>query len=158
MVSLWPWILIKRDIYWSWIISTISIHCHSNPVFVTPRVNHMILWMDIYDGQTYGLKTMGGIWKNMDVVTVEYGIFTHTFHLKIWLFRFITGITFRWDCVLWHIVIIMVWIILWNKLRIYRVPPDPFKCSCWGFVSLWQSFMMIWMLLSNKYYSVSHRK
>ena len=54
-----------------------------------------------------------GVWK-----------FYQTFHLKMWFFEFITGVNFRWDYVLWHIVALMSWIGICTKLKIYRVPPD----------------------------------
>ena len=47
---------------------------------------------DLYDGQTCDLNTRVDIWMSIDVVQDEYGSFAHTFHLKMWLFQFITGI------------------------------------------------------------------
>ena len=88
---------------------------------------------DLYDGQPYEPKTRVDIWTGMDVVPVEYGTFTHTFHLTMWLFQFITGMNFKWDYVPCRIIAILVWIGLWTKLRIYRVPPDPFIWSFQGF-------------------------
>ena len=34
------------------------------------------------------------------MVPVEYGTFAQTFHLTMWFFQFITGITFKWDYVI----------------------------------------------------------
>ena len=48
------------------------------------------------------------IWMRMDVVQLDYGIFAQTFHLTIWFFHFITGITFKWDYVLWHIIALQI--------------------------------------------------
>ena len=78
---------------------------------------------DLYVGRTYGLKTRVDIWTSIYVVPVEYVIF-------------ITRINFIWDFVLWIIVALLFWIDLWTKLRIYRVPPGPFKWSCQGFFSV----------------------
>ena len=57
-------------------------------------------------------------WTRMDVVPVEYGTFAQTFQLAMWFFQFITGITFKWDYVIVRSVAMLVWIGLWNKLRI----------------------------------------
>ena len=111
---------------------------------------------DIYDGQTYDLKTRVDIWTRIDVVPVEYGTFSQTFHLTIWFFQFITGITFKWYYVIGRGVALMVWISLWIKLRIYRVPPDPFRWSCRGFGFLWKVFMLNWMPWTNNDFTVSH--
>ena len=103
---------------------TNSIQCHNNPVLVPPRKPPDPV-KDLYDGQIYDLKTRVFIWTRMDAVPVEYGKFAQTFHLTIWFFQFITGITFKWDYVIVQSVALLIWIGLWNKLRIYRVPPDP---------------------------------
>ena len=66
----------------------------------------------------------------MDVVPVEYGKFTHTFHLKMWFFQFITGITFKWYYVMWRIIALLVWIGLWIKPSINRVPPYQVRWYC----------------------------
>ena len=50
--------------------------------------------------------------------------------------QFITGINIKWDYVLLRIIALLVWIGLWNKLRIYILPPDPVIWSCWGFAYL----------------------
>ena len=60
--------------------------------------------MDIYGIKIYDLKTRVDVLTRMDVVTVEYGIFYQTFQLKMWFFKCITGIIFRWDYVMWWIV------------------------------------------------------
>ena len=51
----------------------------------------------------------------MDVVPIEYGTFTQTINLTIWDFQFITGITFKWDYVMWRTIALLVWIGLWIK-------------------------------------------
>ena len=79
---------------------------------------------DLYNGKTYDLKTRVDTWTRVDVVPVEYGTFAQTFHLKMCLIKFINGITFKWDYVLWRIIDLLVWMSLWAKLGIYRVPPD----------------------------------
>ena len=109
-----------------------SIQCHNNTVLVTPRKPPDPV-KDIYEGHTYELQTRVDIWTRMDVVPVEYGTFYQTFHLPMWFFRFINGITFKWYYVLWLITALLVCICIWNKLRIYRVPPYPVRCSCQGF-------------------------
>ena len=65
---------------------------------------------DLYDGQTYDLKTRVDIWTRMDMVPVEYGKFSKTVHLTMWLFKFITGIAFKWYYVLWCIIDLLLWI------------------------------------------------
>ena len=98
---------------------------------VPPRKppNHV---KNIYDSQTYELKTRVGIWTRMDIFPVEYGKFTQKFHLTMRFFQFIDGINFKWDYVSGSSVALLVWIGLWTKLRIYRVPPDPVIWSCRG--------------------------
>ena len=113
---------------------------------------------DIYDGQTYDLKTRVDIWMRMDIVPVEYGTFAHTFHLTMWFVQFITGIAFKWYYVIGRSVALLVWIGLWTKLRIYRVPPDPVRWSCRGFGFLWRAFILNWILWTNNGFKVSHRK
>ena len=80
---------------------------------------------DLYDGQTDDLKTRVDIWTRMDVVPAEYGTFAQTFHLTMWFFQFIYGITFKWDYLIGLSVALLVWIGIWTKLRVYIVPPDP---------------------------------
>ena len=73
----------------------------------------------------------------------------------VWLFRFITYITFKWDYVLWCTISLMVWIGLCDKLRIHRVHPDPVRWSCKGFGYLWQAFMISWMIWYKNYLEAS---
>ena len=113
---------------------------------------------DIYDGQTYDLRTRVDIWTSMDVVSVEYGTFSNIFNLTMWLFEFINGIAFKWYYMMWCIIDLLVWIGLWNKLIICRVSPEPVRWSCQGFGFLWQAFRMNWMLLTKNDHKVSHRK
>ena len=94
----------------------------------------------------------------MDVVPVEYGTFAHTFHLKMWFFKFITGITFKWDYVTGSSVALLVWIGLWIKLIIYRVPPDPFRWYCRGFGFLWWAYILNWVLWTKNDFKLYHRK
>ena len=54
---------------------TSSSQCHNNPVLVPPCKPPGTV-KDLYDGQTYDLKTRVDIWTRMDVVPVEYGTFT----------------------------------------------------------------------------------
>ena len=131
-MTMWPWISIERESCWKWILRTTSIQYHNNPVLVPPRKPPDTV-KDLYNGQTYELKTKVDIWTRIDVVPVEYVTFAQTFHLAIWFFQFITGITFKWDYVIGRSVALLVWIGLWIKLRIYRVPPDPVRWSCRGF-------------------------
>ena len=92
------------------------------------------------------------------MVTVEYGKFAQIFHLVTWFFEFITGITFKWDYAMWRIITLMAWISLLIKLRIYKVPPDPFRCSCQSFGFLWRPLILICMLLSKNCIKLYHRK
>ena len=75
---------------------TSSIQCHNKPVLVPPRKTPNSV-KDIYDGQTYYMKTRVYVWTWMDVAPVEYGTLAQKFHLTMWFFQFITGITFKWD-------------------------------------------------------------
>ena len=113
---------------------------------------------DIYDGQIYELKTRVDIWTRTDVVPVEYRTFTQTFHLTMWFFQFITGITSKWDYVIGRSVALLIWIGLCTKLRIYRVPLDPVIWSCRGFGFIWRAFMLNWMLWDKNDFKVSQRK
>ena len=56
----------------------------------------------------------------MDVVPVEYGTFAHRFHLTMLFFQFITGITFKWEYLFGRSVVLLVWIGIWNKLKIHK--------------------------------------
>ena len=118
MMSMWPWISLERESCWRWSLRTSSIQCHNNPVLIPPRKPPYPV-KDLYDGQTYDLKTRVDIlvWKRMDVVLLEYGELSQTFHLTRWFFQFITGINFKWDYVIGRSVALLVWIGLWTKLR-----------------------------------------
>ena len=135
-MSVWPWILLERESCWICILSTSSTQCHNNPVLVPPRKppDHV---RDIYDDRTYDLEKIVDIWTRMDVVPVEYGTFAQTFHLMMWFFQFSTGITFKWDYVIWKIIALLLLIGLWTKLRIYRVLPAPVRWSCRGSIFQW---------------------
>ena len=126
IMFMWPWISLERESYWIWSLRTSSSQFHNNPVLVPPckPPNHV---KDLYEGHTYDLKTRVDIWTRMDVVPVEYGTFTQKFHLTMWFFQFITETSFKWDCVIRRSVALLVWIVLWTKFRIYRVPPDPVR-------------------------------
>ena len=94
----------------------------------------------------------------MDVVPVDYGISSQIFHLTMWSFQFITGVNFMWYYVLFWFLVLLVCVVICIKLRIYGLPLDTVKCYCLGCGYIWQAFIMMWMLISNKYLSVSHRK
>ena len=134
MMSRWPWISHERDSCWIWSLRSSSSQCHNNPVLVSPSKPTDNV-KDLYDGQTYDLKTRVDIWTRMDLVPVEYGTFTQKFHLTIWFFQLITGINFKWDYVIGRSFALLLWIGIWTKLRIYRVPTDPDRwyCRCFGF-------------------------
>ena len=111
---------------------TRSSQCHNNPVLVPPRKPPDPV-KDLYDSHIYDLKTRVGIWTRMDMVPVEYGTFAQIFHLTTWFFKFINGITFKWDYVIRRSVSLLIWIGIWNKLKIHRVTTDPVRWSCRGF-------------------------
>ena len=157
IMAVWTWILLEKEISWSWSLRKISNQCRSNLISVPPRKPPDPM-NGIYGGQTYYSRTRVDTWTRMDVVPVEYGTFAQNFHLMIWFFRFITGINFKWDYVMWQIIDMLACIDIWTKMRIYIVPLDPFRWSCQGFGSLWRSLMMSWMLLSKNYLKVYHRK
>ena len=73
---------------------TIYSEYHNNPVLVPPCKPPDPV-KDLYDGQIYDLKKRVDIWTRMDIVPVEYGTFAQIFHLKMFFFQFITGITFK---------------------------------------------------------------
>ena len=155
MMSMWPWIQIERESCCRWILRTSSSQCHNNPVMVPPHKPPDPV-KDLYDGQTCDLKTRVDIWTRMYVVPVQYGTFSQTFHLTMWFFQFITGITFKWYYVIWSSISLLVCIFLWNKLKIYIVPPDPVRWYCRGFVFLWQVFMLNWMICTKNDFKLSH--
>ena len=131
-MSMWPWISLERESFWRWSPRKSSSQCHNNPVLV-PLHKPPDPVKDLYGSNTYDLKT-------------RVDIFAQKFDLTMWFFQFITGITFKWYYAIRWIVALLVWIGLWNKLRIYRVPPDPVRWSCRSFGFLWQLFMLNWML------------
>ena len=59
---------------------------------------------------------------------------------------------------MWHIIALLVWIGLWTKLIIHRLPPDPVRWSCQCFGFLWQAFILNWMLWTKNYLKAYHRK
>ena len=61
------------------------------------------------------------------MVPVEYGMFSLSVYLTMWLFKYITGMVFRGYYVLWSIVYMLVCIDIWQKLRIYMVNAYPVK-------------------------------
>ena len=131
----WTWLQIERESYCSCSMRKISKQCHINRVLVTPyKPPDPVKYL--YDGQTYELKTRVDIWAGVDVVPVEYVTFAQTFHFTMWLFTFINGITSKWYYFLCSIVYLLVWIGIWTKLMIYRVPPYPVRWYCRGFVYL----------------------
>ena len=89
-------------------MSTISKHGHNNPVMVPSRKPPDTV-KEIYDSQTYDLKTKMYMWTSMDVVPVEYETFAQTFHLIVWFFQFITWINFKWDHVIGCSVVVCSW-------------------------------------------------
>ena len=86
---------------------TRSNQCHNNLVLV-PHTKPTDPVKDIYDGQIYDLKTRVDIWTSMDMVPVEYGTFSWLFHFMRWFFKFITGVTFKWDYLLCQIISLLV--------------------------------------------------
>ena len=156
-MAMCPWIYLEREICCRWSLSTSSIQCHNNP-FLVPHLKPPDPVKDLYDCQTYGLKTRLDICTKMDIVPVDYGAFDNTLHLTMWLFHFITGINFNWDYVIGFSVALLVWIGIWAKLIIYRIPPYPVRWSCRGFGFIWQAFMFNWMIWTKNDSKVSHRK
>ena len=148
MMLMWPCIYIERESCWIWSLGTSSSQYHNNPVLVTPRKPSNPV-KDLYDGQTYDLKTRVDILMRMDVVPVDYGTSTQTFHLTVWSFPFIAGISFKWEHVIWSSISLLVWIGLWTKLIIYRFPPDPVRWSFRGFGFLSRAFMLNWVLCTK---------
>ena len=99
IMPMWTWISLEKESYWSWSLRTSSSQCYNNPVLLPSRKPPYPV-KGFYNGRTYDLKTRVEIWTRMDVVPVEYGTFAQKFHLTMWLFQFITGITFKWDYVI----------------------------------------------------------
>ena len=137
---------------------TSSSQCHSNPVFVHPRKPPDPV-KNSYKGQTHDLKTRVDIWMRVGMVPVDYGTFSQKFHLTMWLFQFITCITFKCYCVVWNIISMLVWIGLCNKLMIYI---ECFQTQSGVLVEvfgyIWQAFMLIWVLWYKNELKVSHKK
>ena len=137
IMSVWPWVLLDRDSCWRWRLRTSSSQCHNNPVLVPLRKSPDPV-KDLYAGQTYDLKTRVVIWTRMDMFPVEYVTFSQTFHLPMWFFQFITGITFNWYYLIGRSVSLLVWIGIWNRLISYRVPLNSVRWSYQIFRFLWQ--------------------
>ena len=132
-------------------MSTRSIQCHSMTVFVPP-IKPPDTVMDIHYGQTYGLKTRVDIWTgwmwNM-----------HHFFIRLtWFFQFVTGITFWWDYLMWHIVALLVWIDLWIELGVYTVNLDQVKWYYRNFGYLELSLIMMCIIIYKNGLIISHRK
>ena len=145
MMLMLPWISLERGSCQRWIMRTSSRQCHNKPVLVPSRKPTDPV-KDLYDGHTYDLQARVEICTRIDVVPVAYATFAQIFHLTMWFFQFINGINIKWDYVIRRSVALLVWIGLWTKLRIYRVPPDPVRWSCRGFEFLWKLFTLNWML------------
>ena len=64
----------------------------------------------------------------------------------------------QWDYLIGQSVALLVWIGLWTKLRIYRVPTDLVRWSCRGFGFIWRAFMLNWMLWTKNDLKIFHRK
>ena len=121
-MSVWSYISLEINSYWSWSLSTISIKCHNEPDLF-PSCKPINLVKEYILRYNYHMKTQVYIWTSMGVVLVDYGMFFHLFIFKIWFFQFINDITFRWYYMLLCIVGIMMWVFILKKLRIYRFPP-----------------------------------
>ena len=80
----------------------------------------------------------------MDVVPEEYGTFSHTFHLICVYFSLLLGLTSS-GIVCCGVLLIFWYGLVFEKLSIYKVPPEPFSWSCQGFGYLWWAFVLIWM-------------
>ena len=134
---------------------TRSSQCHNNPVLVTTckPPDHVKYF---HDSQTYDVKKLVDVWIRMDVVQVEDGILSQTFHLTMYFFQFVTGVNFKWYYVMWCIIALLVWIVPWIKLRICRLPLDPGIWSCRFFGFLLRAFMMNWMLCTKNDLKLSH--
>ena len=51
---------------------------------------------------------------------------------------------------MWYIFTLLMWIVIWTKLRIYGVPPESVKWYCQGFGFMWKAFIIIWVILPNE--------
>ena len=56
MMLVWPWILLERESSWIWSLRTSYNQCHNNPILVPP-CKPLVPVKDLYDNQTYDLKT-----------------------------------------------------------------------------------------------------
>ena len=56
-----------------------------------------------------------------------------------------------------RVVALLVWIGLWGKFRIYRVPLDQVTGSCQFYGYIWHTFIIICIQMPNKGISVSHK-
>ena len=112
---------------------------------------------DLYYCHNFDLKIRVDICTRVYVVPVEFVTFSQEFHLMVWFFQFINRISVMWAYLMWCIIDLLFWIVLWTKLRIYKVPPDPFRWYCRGFVYLWRKFVMICIIWYKNDPKVSHR-
>ena len=129
MFLVWPFPSLERESYWGWIMRKISMQSHSIRVLVIPPKPPGYA-MDNNDGQVYDMKIIFDIGIRMYGVLVQYGILVPKCHLSMCFFQFISGITLKWDYIIWHISDLLMWIDLWNKLRIYSLSPYPINFSC----------------------------
>ena len=70
MFSVWYWLLLDRERYWSYSLRKSSNQYHSKLILV-PYHKPLDTLMDLYNGQTFELKTRVDIWMRMYVITVE---------------------------------------------------------------------------------------
>ena len=157
VMSMWTWISIERESCWRWRLRISSSQCHNNQVFVPPRKPPKSV-KDLYDSHTYDLKTRVDIWTRMDIMSLQYEILGQTFHLTMWFFQFIHGITFKWDYVIWFSIVLLVWIGLWKKIDNLLSSSRPSQMVLSKFGYLWQVFMLNWILWTKNYFKVYHRK
>ena len=71
--------------------------------------------MDIYDDQTYGLKTKGGYMDEYGCGSIGVRNIYHIIYSKMWFYQFINGVAFRWYSVLWCIISLLMCIGIWKK-------------------------------------------
>ena len=82
----------------------------------------------------------------------------HIIYFTMWLSHFINAIDFRWYYVLWCIFSLLVWIGIWKKMMMFRVPTYPINWYCRDFGYIHIPFMMIYILIPKKGLSLSLRK
>ena len=64
-----------------------------------------------------------GMWMMLDMLPVEYGVFYQYFHFMMWLFQFLTEISFGRDYMMWQLLSLMEELRSMGHLQIHLIGP-----------------------------------